>query len=287
MDAFFGPKFSSSFKRLGDALDWFCGFTYTGAGIAQGYQQVVVLAGLLLTETLALIAYVQGDIVRRPEVVWTYICLSLVPLAHLFLMLRSRGEGTSHAFDRGTLMFVRWSLLIGCTLVLAIAAACYALLLPGQGGIRLHVVSAAAYEWENDFPDLNIKKGDRGLEVDFIIDPKKFSQLKYPDPLVISTTIGKTYLDNWRVADAFGFEGTVADQKKRTEPPAILIDDDPQKTDDHSQSILWHGLQPASSYLLRLRMASKAGSAEQERAVKLAKEGSTSFIEADALPANK
>ena len=141
-----GQGLGSFGKLAGRPLDFICGsdidHAERGKGGHPGYLEIITLATVLLTLVLALIAYVQGDTERRPSVVVIYLAVSAIPLISFIFLLRTREHhGTCHAFDRGTIMFTRFSLAVGVLLVGSIAYCCYELLLPGQGKELLQVIA--------------------------------------------------------------------------------------------------------------------------------------------------
>ena len=90
------------------------------------------------------------------------------------------------------------------------------------------------------------------------------------------------FVNNWTATTTQAFTGKAADQKQEVTPPPIFVDHDPRQTVDQSQAIVWHGLEAGRAYILRVRFGRRGeDSGDVERALRLAKEGSRAFAEAE------
>jgi hypothetical protein len=240
-----------------------------------GYREAVALMQILLVEIVALVTIVNNRAIDSNWLlVVSYLLLSVVPLLGLFLILRARDKVDSavRSFNRGTVMFIRWMLGVGTVLVVTTAVLCSMERIPGQ--IRLDDLHARVYQWEGEYDELGIRKGDKGVEVEVVLSASKFDG-EFPDPVVITADIGKALGTIWQLRTV---EGYVSRDGQR-----VLCENEPfahPRSENGRNVIYWHELRSNHIYTLRLLYSTKDKEASAERMAEILLQKGTIIVSA-------
>lgn len=120
-----------------------------------GYSTFTWLFGLILSQSLALGIFEQGKGVRWYSIVG-YVLFSFITLGGMVIILRAPrivDSKTIHAFDRGTIMFGRWTLFWSICIAVTFAGLGTAGLIPGQTPpvpVYLPIEDINEYDWKLD-----------------------------------------------------------------------------------------------------------------------------------------
>lgn len=238
-------------------------------------EAIVAIHGVLLGGMVAVGLLVQQQKPPYWPAASLYFVLSSLPLMAL-CMIASVKNGSEPYFNRGSVKIARWTLVLSAVLVLWVSERVLSGAFPGQSPepIAMQPLTGREYTFQCDDKDRKIDKGDKGLEIEYVISPALFNNQPYPNPLVFSVYTGSKWKGSWKPIWAYGFEvkpGATDLHVSGEAAPRL------QSIDDDKASLWWHDLDPNKSYRLVIRFHRIEPSKEPSKFLKELSEGKDGF----------
>lgn len=228
----------------------------------QGTRELIALAGIVVTITLAFIAYVQ--VRPEPNTPTTLVYLGLTGLPWLAMWaiycVRKFPDRKTLAFDRSTVMLARcliWLTFLG---VVGTALAFGESLLPGQiRDVTLPVSEAESFPWPETHEDIDIAEGEIGVRAYLYFFPPAHSFRELPETLTFDAALDRTVASSWHIVSARGYRidphGRQRHDPTSARPPAPM------------KRFSWRGLLLDRVYLLELRLKQVGPTVAKERLI--------------------
>ena len=291
-------------------IHWVCGCTRAGVGYGwrrvcdwlrgehwqhtdenqqkHGIAELVTLEAIVLAIAVALIGYLENlDEMRERQsrylILGLYGLASAVPLVGMVLIqnLRYAKQEKPLVYDRSTIMFARWSILV-CFACIAAVAYGYQLL-PGQlRHLPLPIAEVQDYKFEQDHPQKKIKKDDTGLDVFAYFCPSSAEMASVPSPLRLNIVLEKPAAGSWEIVGIQGFRVEPltrvppSEQKKelwkKLEGNELRTNQfiarsypiEPDDSGDRNWEAYWRDLKANEMYIVEVRLAQRTGVVTRE-----------------------